>query len=32
VKGIVPEAFLVIVSDRGPEWVAPDPGAVNTGG
>ena len=31
-KGIVPEAFLVIVSDRGPEWVAPDPGAVNTGG
>ena len=27
-KGIVPEAFLVIVSDRGPEWVPPDPSGV----
>lgn len=27
-KGIVPEAFRVIVSDRGPEWVPPDPGGV----
>ena len=27
-KGIVPEAFPVIVSDRGPEWVPPDPGGV----
>ena len=27
-KGIVPEAFLVIMSDRGPEWVLPDPGGV----
>jgi len=27
-KGIVPEAFLVIVSDRGLEWVLPDPGGV----
>ena len=27
-KGIVPEAFLVIVSDRGPKWVPPDPRAV----
>ena len=24
-KGIVPEAFPVIVSDCGPEWVPPDP-------
>ena len=27
-KGIVPEAFRVIVSDRGPEWVPPDPRGV----
>ena len=27
-KGIVPEAFRVIVSDRGPAWVPPDPGGV----
>ena len=27
-KGIVPEAFRVIVSDRGPKWVPPDPGGV----
>ena len=27
-KGIVPEAFRMIVSDRGPEWVPPDPGGV----
>ena len=27
-KGIVPEAFWVIVSDRGPEWVPPDPRGV----
>ncbi len=27
-KGIVPEAFRVIVSDHGPEWVPPDRGGV----
>jgi len=27
-KGIVPEAFLVIVSDHGPEWVPLDPKGV----
>ena len=27
-KGIVPEAFPVIVSDHGPEWVPPDPRGV----
>ena len=27
-KGIVPEAFPVIVSDPGPEWVPPDPRGV----
>ena len=27
-KGIVPEAFPVIVSDRAPEWVPSDPAGV----